>query len=152
MSESATDPAPSPATQVAIPPELLEIGQRLRTQDNRATRDPIFLVRGCRRVFGMDSGYAEHSIWMDASDWTEVPEPEDTYNPPNGVVQVFYTQVWEVLKVAFTEEGCREHLRINGHNYRSVYEKVEIYADGLWRMPEMIAIRNFLMSLPEPPC
>lgn len=136
---------------IEIPPELLEIGRRLRTQDNRITADPIFLVRGLERVYGMDPEYGEDNYtWVSTDDCELCEPPEDEDNPPEGIEKVYYIEKWVTLKMAFTEEGCREHLRINGHNYRRVYQKVDIYADSLWRMPEMIAIRNFLMSLPEP--
>lgn len=139
-----------PTTQVEIPKELLEIGKRLREQDNRCTADPIFQVRGLRKVYGMDPEYGEDNfVWYDTLDHMEVDPPEDEDNPPKGVEKIYFSTVEEVLMVAFTEEGCKEHLRLNGHNYRC-YDRVWIYADSLRRCPEMIALREFLVSLPEP--
>lgn len=127
---------------------LKEISHRLRTQDNRLTQNPIFQVRGLRRIYGMDPQWGD-PVWIDTEEGAvEVDPPEDPDNPGDFIIETGYIDVWEVLMVAFTEEGCREHLRLNGHNY-SMYRKVEIYADSLWRCPEMIAIRNFLLSLTE---
>ena len=126
---------------------LEDIGRRLITQDNRCTADPIFQVRGLRRFYGMDPRWAD-SVWVDTEEGAiEVDPPEDPDNPGDFIIETGYIDVWEVLMVAFTEEGCREHLRLNGHNYRH-YQKVDIYADTLTRCPEMIAVRNFLMKLP----
>ncbi len=133
-----------------IPDELLQIGQRLRTQDNCCTASPIFQVRGRRRIYGFDFDHSEDFEWIDTTDDFGVIEPpEDEDNPPDGVEKLYYVVVEDVLATAFTKEGCEEHLRKNRHNYRR-YDEVFIYADSIWRCPEMLAIRNFLMSLPLP--
>jgi len=51
--------------------------------------------------------------------------------------------------VAFTEKGCEEHLELNGHNYRYKAHRgaTRIYVESFHRCPEMIAIREALMSL-----
>ena len=132
-------------------PELCAIGERLRTQDNRCTADPIFQVRGKRRIYGMDPSFSDDSVWIDTEDGVcEVPAPADPENPGDFVIQTGYFDVWEVLMVAFTEEGIKRHLELNGHNYRH-YREVQIYADSLRRCPEMIAIREALMNLPRLP-
>lgn len=134
-----------------IPNELLQIGQRLRTQDNCMTASPIFQVRGKRRIYGMDSECGGDDFeWINTiDDFIVVEPPEDEDNPPEGVEKLYYILVEEVLATTFTKEGCEEHLRRNRHNYRR-YDEVFIYADSIWRCPEMLAIRNFLMSLPLP--
>ena len=50
--------------------------------------------------------------------------------------------------VGFTEEGCKEYLRLNGHNERSRAHngEIRIYAESFRRCPEMIAIREALMQ------
>lgn len=132
-------------------PQLRKIAQRLRTQDNRCTRAPIFQVRGRRRIYGMDPAYGGDDFeWISTvDDFIVVDPPEDEDDPPEGVEKLYYILVEEVLAVAFTKEGCEEHLRQNRHNYRG-YDEVFIYADAIWRCPEMIAIRKALLSLPEP--
>jgi hypothetical protein len=132
-----------------VTPELCAIGERLRTQDNRCTADPIFMLRGKRRIYGMDPIYTTDVVWIDTEEGArEVPAPADPENPGDFVIQTGYCDVWEVLMVAFTEEGIKRHLELNGHNYRH-YQEVQIYADSLRRCPEMIAIREALMALPS---
>jgi hypothetical protein len=134
----------------AVPVEILKIGERLRIQDNRCTADPIFQVQVKERIYGLDSSSSDDFVWRD-DDWNdvEIPEGADPDSPPKGVEVVYYATRWRVVSVALTEEGCKEHLRLNGHNYRG-YDEVRIYADSLYRCPEMIAIREFLMALPLP--
>jgi hypothetical protein len=128
---------------------LAAIGERIRTQDNRLTADPIFQVRGLRRIYGMDPQWTDSPVWIDTEEGArEVDPPDDPDNPGDFIIQTGYVDVWEVLAVAFTEEGCKEHLRLNGHNYR-YYKKVEIYADSLYRCPEMQAIKSWLMQSPR---
>jgi hypothetical protein len=148
-------PDSSPATNpVAVTGEVSErlrqIGHQLRTQDNRCAANPIFQVRGLMRYYGIDPSWTDDPVWIDTEDGAvEVDPPEDPGNPGEFIIQVGYLDVWEVLMVAFTEEGCKKHLELNGHNYRR-YRKVEIYADNIKRCPEMFAIREFLLGLPVP--
>lgn len=129
------------------PLEQLKItAENLRTQDNRCTQDPMFCVRGRRRIYGMDPQYSDNLVWIDVSDGTQqVDPPKDEDNPPDGYEKTGYVDVWETLSVCFTEAGCKEHLRLNGHNY-SRYEEVDIYAESFRRNPEMLAIRELLME------
>jgi hypothetical protein len=138
------------AAPVVVSEELRQIGDRLRNQDNRCTANPIFLVRGKERIYGLDSSASDEAVWMN-DEWNpvDIPEDADPDQPPHGLTVVRYTARWKVLMVAFTEQGCKDHLRLNGHNYR-IYDEVGIYVDSLNRCPEMIAIREFLLGLPAP--
>jgi hypothetical protein len=49
-------------------PTLREIGERLRTQDNRCTADPFFQVRVRRRIYGMDPQWMDDPVWIDTED------------------------------------------------------------------------------------
>lgn len=94
----------------------------------------------------MDPLWCDDHVWVDTEDGlTEVDPSKDLDNTGDNVVKTGYVDVWEVLTVAFTEEGCKEHLRLNGHNYQH-YQKVDIFVDSLYRCPEMQAIRNFLLD------
>jgi hypothetical protein len=142
-------PAPQ-AGEVDVSERLRQIGLQLRTQDNRCTANPIFQVRGKQRIYGLDLSASDEVVWMD-DEWNpvDIPEDADPDQPPHGLTVARYTTRWKVLMVAFTEQGCIEHLRLNGHNYR-IYDEVGIYVDSLNRCPEMIAIREFLLGLPAP--
>lgn len=151
LTPNEAEPQDTSQTTAQIPNTLLKIGQQLRTQDNCGTADPIFYVQVRKRVYGVDPDRDDNQVeWKDADfDSVEIPEDADPAEPPDGVTAVYYVLRWEVVQVAFTREGCVEHLRTNGHNYQ-IYAGVRIYADTIYRCPEMLAIRNFLMRLPPP--
>lgn len=130
--------------------ELAEIGERLRTQDNRGTNNPMFCVQGRRRVFGLDPKWCDDPVWIDTEDGArQVDPPEDEENPPEFYEKTGYFDYWETLAVCFTEKGCEDHLALNGHNYRH-FEEVRIYAESFHRNPEMVAVLEFLKSKMQP--
>lgn len=119
--------------------DLAEIGERLRTQDNRCTADAMFCVQVLERHHGYDTDWSDDHVWM--FDGDEVPEG----NPR--AQKIGYRDAWRTVMVAFTEAGAQDYIRQNGHNHRG--EK-RIYVESFRRCEEMIAIRKYLMSLPKP--
>ncbi len=119
---------------------MAEIGERLRTQDNRITIDPMFCVQEEQREIGFDASYTDDTVWIDmeCGDFTEVPA-----NTP-GAQEFGYKDTWVTVMVAFTEAGCEEYLRLNGHNHRG---KTRIYVESFRRCPEMMSIISYLKSL-----
>jgi len=126
---------------------LIAIAALLRTQDNRMTAEPMFCVQGRRRQYTMDTDHCDDVVWIDTDEHHEVDPPADG-EETDTIVKLGYIDSWETLMVAFTEKGCQEYLHLNGHNYRH-YKEVRIYVESFRRCPEMIAIRHWLLSLPE---
>lgn len=126
--------------------QLLPIGNRLLTQDNRITKNPMFCVQEKRRLVGLDSAYAERRCWYDsANDYTIYDDDDGFMGPPTGKEwdEFGYIDQWFTVMVAFTEVGCEEYLRLNGHNHRG---ETRIYVESFNRCPEMILIREKLME------
>jgi hypothetical protein len=131
---------------------LKQVAERLKAQDNRMTENPMFCVQIKRRDVGYDSAYAVHSCWLDsANEHTIYDDDKDFKGAPEGDQweEFGYVDRWETVMVAFTEKGCEEYLELNGHNERSrAYNgEVRIYAESFNRCPEMLAIRELLLSL-----
>ena len=139
---------------------LLAIGERLRTQDNRCTASPMFIVQQ-QRSFGVEPGAGDMDVWLD-EEWEEVDqetatkleELDDAYEweleEEQAEMLKRHTKrgikhQWEFVMAAFTEEGCKQYLRLDGHNLT----KPRIYAMSFNRCPEMLAIREFLMANAE---
>jgi len=123
--------------------DLLAIGERLRTQDNRATDHPMFSAQEKRREYGYDGDYASDYIWVAYDDAGELSE---VAAGTQGARQVYYKEVWHTVMIAFTEKACEDYLRQNRHHFG----ETRIYGHTLYRNHEMIAIRAWLMSA-EPP-
>jgi hypothetical protein len=50
----------------------------------------------------------------------------------------------EFINAHLTERSAKEHIELNGHNIRGM---VDIYAVSMFRCPEMIRLREILLSL-----
>jgi len=125
--------------------ELLDIAERLRTQDNQDTVEPMFCLQILVRDVGYDPQYADgNTVWIDmqSGDYQEVA--------PNtaGAEEFGYKDRWETVMVAFTEQGINDYMLQDGHNVkRRAYKgETRIFVESFRRCDEMIRIRQFLMS------
>ncbi len=148
------------ARSFAVPDELLEIGELLRTQDNRATDKPMYIVEQLaeypcdeERTCAFDGSRV---IWYENDgDCREVSvvrakRLEGIYRrareKPDGYERCVMGQVWEHVTSCLTEQGCKDYIATNEHNLKSP----RIYAIGSYRNFEFRAIRDWLMQLPSP--
>jgi len=119
--------------------DLSDISDRLRTQDNRCTAEPMFCVQEKIRDRGYDAQYADgDTIWIDmeSGDYVEVPP----HTP--GSEEFGYRDRWETVMVCFTEQGCKDYLELNGHNHK----ETRIFVGSFRRCDEMIRIRQWLKT------
>ncbi len=147
-----------------IPEHIRALAERLRTQDNRCTAAPVFLVQKIVRDLSDDDhdhdGVAffcrERADTINADHWERV---EQAYQMGDNVVHVddsryvidkldryCFKNRWETVTTCLTEDGAKAYLECNGHNIRS-YGAPRIYAESLYRNHEMIALREWLMTL-----
>lgn len=115
-----------------------EIGERIRTQDNRCTMNPMFCVQEKRREYGIDPRWTDNHVWLDQSTGDTVISKK----PKKGYEKTGYKDSWHTVMVAFTEAGAQEYIRQDGHNLG----KTRIYVESFNRCPEMIAIREWLAA------
>lgn len=139
--------------QVGTNAGLASIGERLRTQDNRMTSDPLFVVFQKQRHFNVDDEGDGHE-WRSKSEWDEASEAQAA--ALDGLVENFeeaildgvewmkahYIEVDVFVTACFTQGGAEDYLAANGHNLRNPH----IYASSLYRNQEMIAVREALMA------
>lgn len=125
--------------------ELLDIIERLKTQDNRITQNPMFCVQEKRRLIGLDSSYSDNRCWHNSVDNQTVYDDDPDFVEPEGEEwdEFGYMDQWFTVMVAFTEVGCQQYIKLNGHNHRG---ELQIYVESFYRCPEMILIRETLMS------
>ena len=114
--------------------DLLAIGEKLRTQDNRMTREPMFCVQVCERIGPIMPEYGSGELMFHDHHETETYY-KDGFDP----------EKWITVQVCFTEDGCKRHLELNGHNYR-YHHGTRIYAESFHRNPEMLEIRAALLA------
>jgi hypothetical protein len=150
--EAATEPSERAASLVAseVPKEIAAIIENLHTQDNRITDNPLFAVQQKRRFGGVDSDYADASVWIsdgcevDAEEAARLDALRDSGEAvPDNCQRMGYIDRWEFVTGCLTEQGCKDYIARNGHNLH----EPRIYAYGSYRNAEFIAIRKWLMSL-----
>ncbi|HBU0544308.1 TPA: hypothetical protein MCQ41_000776 [Klebsiella pneumoniae] len=132
-----------------LPTELYTIGELIRTQDNRITDQPMFVIFQKREIIGSDEHSPSRICWV--RDGEEVnplralrleilyQDGRDTSNYDRYAMQ----EVDEFVTACFTEHGCKEYLRQNGHNLRLPY----IYACGSFRNNEYQLVRSWLAGI-----
>lgn len=147
MTETET-PASRGANQDIV---MQRIGELIRTQDNRATDAPIFIVQQRKRIYGMSSEYADEWVWIDTGgDFDEADELEhlgldakhDNGEDTGDWSKTYYRDIWEFVTACFTEQGCQDYIDANGHNL----SHPRIYACGSWRNEEFRQVREFLKT------
>lgn len=134
---------------VKLPPELYTIGELIRTQDNRITDQPMFVVFQKREIIGSDEHSPSRICWVwDGEEVSELRAKrlEALYQNGRdirGYDRYAMQEVDEFVTACFTEHGCKDFLRQNGHNLRQPY----IYACGSFRNNEYQLVRNWLAGI-----
>lgn len=130
-----------------------QIGELLRTQDNRITSDPLFVVEKKVVVTGFDSDYADFFQWVDfENDYYEADEEQakrldemllnEPESIPAGWEKVGCRIHWQFVTCCLTEQGCKDFLKINGHNVG----ESRIYAYSGWRNYEWQHVRKAFLN------
>ena len=131
---------------------LMEIGHLINTQDNRITDRPIFIVQR-RREHVCPEGYEDGHKWLCPDDeYAEASETrsarldilDNNFRDITGKWEKFYYQEhWEFVTACFTEQGCEDYIKRNGHNIG----ESRVYADTSYRNMEFRLVRDFLSGL-----
>jgi hypothetical protein len=138
------------ATPVRLPDTLAGIGEKLRTQDNRITSEPMFCVYQKREIVADAEYDHDRIVWVD-EDGLEANERQrmrlellhdNCREVPVKWRRVAVKEIDEFVTGCFTEQGCKDYLACNGHNLRLPF----IYVKSGFRNAEYIALRNWLMT------
>lgn len=119
--------------------KLKEISKELKTQDNRGTSDPIFLIQEKKRIWGMRMDYAEDHEWIDQDG--EVCEGD--YIDMSEYESVGYIDIWETVQLFFTEKAAQRYIDSNKHNLNNP----RIYVMSGHSNHEWQEVRNYLKEL-----
>ena len=134
---------------------LKEIGNLIKTQDNRITEQPLFVVQR-RMELVCPEGYGDGSKWLcPDEEFIEADEVrsarldalENGYRETGKWEKFHYHEHWEFVTACFTEQGCEDYIKRDGHNLG----KTRIYAYGSYRNVEYQTVRKHLMNLAEQP-
>lgn len=133
---------------------IAHIRHELQTQDNACTAHPLYVVFNRRRIHGMDPEFGDSNYdWIDSNsgDYVEADEHQklvcDRYEriygqSPTGWDKRYFIEVEEFVTCAFTREAADRFVARKYHDYRHLH----VYVESLYRMPEMIAVREALID------
>lgn len=125
----------------------------LRTQDNRITSHPLFIVQQKRRTYGIDTGWTEATVWLD-EEGSEVDGGlarsleagwKKCRLEPAGYTRVGYHDTWEFVTACLTEDGAKDYIRLDGHDLR----EPRIYVTSGHRNKEWQMLRALILALDE---
>lgn len=160
-------------TTVNYPIELLETSRLMRTQDNRGTQYPLFVVQEELEV-GKPDGCGENSqYWSDeyatltVEQYDELERAQDGFTHDTDVVKDALEAIgvesvddidlgdWRKVDYDieptisdragffFTEAACELHIRQNHYHYT----KPRSYVISAWRNPEMVMVMQTILML-----
>lgn len=132
--------------------DMKKIGELIKTQDNRLTDQPIFIVeKSVMVITDPDYGFDKEE-WVNTESKDHEVANETRHRRLNALAKDFrdtgdwkkfyLKETWQFVTACFTEQGCKNFLEINGHNI----SKSRIYAYGSFRNEEYQAVRKMLMN------
>lgn len=126
------------------------VGELVRTQDNRMTSHPVFVVEQQRQVWGVDTDYDNDGFeWLD-DEGLVIPSLArrlEKLSQKGGDTGKYrrlgYRNYWEFVTACFTEQGCNDYLAANGHNLN----ETRIYVYSGFRNREWIELREAFTNI-----
>lgn len=159
-------PTVQPVQGGGVPEWIQEISANLKTQDNRITADPLFVVFQKREIVTHEDFDYDRISWG-SCDGEAPAHIQDELNELYDDVESDYfrddeitlttddgTEIWqraaikavdEFVTACFTEAGAKAYLENNGHNLRQPF----IYVTSLYRNEEMKQLRDWLYTHPH---
>ncbi len=136
--------------------KIKEIGKKMIAQNNRATQYPLFLIQTKERTTTHED-FADDWAWLDEEGGEldkekicdEHREGDEEMEP---CAACGYSKSYPVKEdwqfdlragVFFTEEACKEHIRLNHYHYN----EPRVYCIGAWRNDEMQSIMQHMCEL-----
>lgn len=128
---------------------LSAIGEFIRTQDNRITSHPVFVVEQQRTIYAVDTDYDTDGFdWLDGDGVVSeamarrLEKLHQAGGDTGKYRRLGYKHYWEFVTACFTEQGCKDYLAVNGHNLK----EPRIYVYSAYRNAEWIMLRDFLAT------
>lgn len=129
--------------------ELATISSNLHTQDNRIMHCPLFIVEEQVRIYGLDDEYHEIEGAILVHDGEHIDEEDLAEHglTRDDCTEVNYVEHWKFVTACFTEAGCEDFIRLDGHNHGPL----RIYVASGYRNHEWEAVRDHLMAMTTAP-
>ena len=163
--ERLTERLSSP-TSAVVPEWMHGISEGIKTQNNRITADPLFVVFQKHEIvvdedydydrisWGNSDGEADDEVQARLDEMRSDPDSDffmdneiELHDEDTGIEdfrRCALKEIEEFVTACFTEAGANDYLAVNGHNLRKPF----VYVTSLYRNEEMKRLRGWLMQLP----
>lgn len=153
--------------KIELPGEVItfmqELAREIKTQDNRITASPYYYVVMASHEMIAPAGYGDNgdpyyysNEWREEhthEDWVEILKQHNEENDDNVEIDEFISGCKEFGmhdvdvedNVFLTFKGYKDHMRMNGHNYRHL-KKPHSYVKHAFRNPEMENLLKAIMA------
>ncbi|RJT26884.1 ead/Ea22-like family protein [Buttiauxella izardii] len=136
---------------VELPDEFARIAENLRTQDNRITSHPVFVIFQKEEMVVSEEFDHDRIAWVWECGDGEVEDRtarrlealHKGCRGTRGYSRYAMKSIKRFVTACFTEDGCKDYLRQNGHNLNEPF----IYVHSAYRNDEWRVIRNWLMTV-----
>lgn len=133
--------------------QIEQIAERLRTQDNRLTEHPLYVVYDNMTIFGVDFDHADRFVWVDDeyreadSETLEDIAQIEGYENEVTLSGASYRRIGirderRFVTACLTMEAAKRFIEDNQRHLRNPF----VYAESLSNNPEMIAVRKHLIG------
>lgn len=131
----------------------------MRSQDNHATKNPVFVVQRRERTYGMDSAYSDEYTYLDEEgreiEWSpETGPPKDPLLPDCEAGRVYYKDHWVAVAAFFTEAAAERYIEDNKHDLCDPMRPgsgARVFVESAHRNPEWRMVADHLLKeIPKP--
>lgn len=143
---------PTDAERVADMEALRELCENMRTQDNRGTHLPIFMVQERVRECGFSEDFSENRCWLlegslhTADEKAEIDAEQAADEGALDWTETGYRDRWQHVQPFLTEAAAQRYIDDNRHNLT----EPRIYAESGYRNREWELLRRVLPQLVDP--
>lgn len=135
--------------------KLKKIAKRMKSQDNRITVDPIFLVQQRHRIYGILT--SDLTVWLyegdevaqddvELCDFLAERDLDGAEEEKAGLLEeVGYKDTYEFVQPFFSQKAADAYIESNLHNLI----EPRVYVDSAYRNNEWQAVREVLLELLE---
>lgn len=154
-------PLPQPEQRgevVAVPAVILEIGRRLladRKQNDHWTRDPIYTVQREDRVYRIEHGEGDGSIWIEYSEQCDQAKADRLerrrqrgWELPQRFERVEYRTRWQFVDAFLSYEAAKDCAEAMNRKRNGTYRT---FVESGYRNHEWQAMQSYFMALAAAP-
>jgi hypothetical protein len=136
-----------------------DLAQKLRTQDNACTADPIYTAQEEVTVYGYEEDWGGDLEWFRDDDDHAAATPaqarrlealyQSNGEARSGWIRTFSRKHWEIRETFLTLDAANEYIATRQRKHRG---KLRLYVESAYRNPELRKLREQLLLIADHLC